>query len=105
MTLNNVPYDIAFAVRLGGHVLAGTWIITVSLLSKPRGVRIPGVVVGLWLALFTFFGSVLPVILLAPPGILIVVWFALLARKYKTTPTSAQSDDLSASPAAIGAGT
>jgi hypothetical protein len=88
MTLNNVPYDIAFPVRLGGHVLAATWIITAALLCRPRSERILGVVVGLWLGIYTFFGSVLPVSLLAPPGVLVVVWFGLLAWHHDTTPTA-----------------
>jgi len=88
MTLNDVPYDIAFPVRLGGHILAATWIITASLMSKPRSVRVLGIVVGLWLGLFTFFGSILPAALLGPPGILVVVWFGLLAWKFKTTPAA-----------------
>jgi len=101
MTLNDVPYDIAFPVRLGGHVLAGTWIMTVSLLCKPRSVRFLGVVVGLWLALYTFFGSALPVILLAPPGTLVVIWFGLLAWNYKITPTVAQTADERTSPTGV----
>ncbi|MGW5640882.1 hypothetical protein ACWEWQ_40175, partial [Streptomyces sp. NPDC003832] len=49
MTINEVPHEIAWSVRLGGHVLAGVWFITTSLLAAPRGVRVVGVVLGAWL--------------------------------------------------------
>ncbi|MGX6607929.1 hypothetical protein ACWKSP_38260 [Micromonosporaceae bacterium Da 78-11] len=90
MSLNDVPHDIAFPVRLGGHILAGVWVITVALLASSPSVRIVGVIVGLWLALYTFVGSVLPEILLAPAGILTLVWFGLVAWQAKpTTPALA----------------
>lgn len=86
MILNDVPHAIAWPVRLGGHIFAGVWVITVSLLCKPLGIRIIGIVVGLWLAAFTFFATVLPVSLLGPPGVLTCVWFGLLAWHYPVTP-------------------
>jgi len=86
MMINNVPDAIAWPVRLGGHILAGVWIITVSLLCRQWDLRIVGVVVGVWLAAFTFFATELPISLLGPPGILTCVWFSLLAWHYPHTP-------------------
>ncbi|MFE7127710.1 hypothetical protein [Streptomyces sp. NPDC057617] len=82
MLINNVPYDIAWPVRLGGHVLAGVWTITVSLLCRSTAIRAVGVVSGLWLALYTFFGAVLSNLWLSPQAFLTLVWFGLLAWKY-----------------------
>ncbi|TDV41107.1 hypothetical protein [Actinophytocola oryzae] len=39
-----------------------------------------GVVTGLWLAVYTFFGTVLPVVLLGRPGVMVIIWLGLLAR-------------------------
>lgn len=86
MIVNDVPYSIAWPVRLGGHVLAGLWLVPVSLLCAPLYLRIVGVVTGLWLAAYSFFGTILPVTLLAPPGVLTCVWFGLLAWHYRRTP-------------------
>ncbi len=86
MSLNNIPPDIALSVRLGGHVLAAMWIVSSSLLRKPLIIKTLGIVEGLWLALYTFFGSVLPISVLMPASILIVVWLVILGYKYPTTP-------------------
>ncbi|MFJ5780173.1 hypothetical protein [Streptomyces sp. NPDC093094] len=82
MTINEVLHDIAWAVRLGGHVMAGMWFITTSLLAAPRGVRVVGVVLGSWLALYSFLGNVLPQEALYPGGLLVPVWFLLLAWRH-----------------------
>lgn len=79
LMINEVAHDTAWAVRLGGHVLAGVWIVSSSLVSKTWPVRAVGVVTGLWLAGYSFVGNVLPESFLRPAGILILVWFALLA--------------------------
>lgn len=79
LMINDVPYETAWAVRLGGHVLAGVWIVSSSLVSKAWPVRVVGVVTGLWLAGYSFAGDVLPESALRPAGICILVWFALLA--------------------------
>lgn len=86
MIMNDVPHAIAWPVRLGGHILAGIWVVTASLLCRYWDLRIVGVVTGLWLAGFTFFATVLPVSLLGPPGVLTCVWFGLLAWHYPVTP-------------------
>ncbi|UVS80924.1 hypothetical protein [Actinokineospora sp. UTMC 2448] len=79
LMINDIAYDTAWAVRLGGHVLAGVWIVSSSLVSRTWPVRVVGVVTGLWLAGYSFVGDVLPESFLRPAGILILVWFALLA--------------------------
>jgi hypothetical protein len=79
LMINDVAYDTAWAVRLGGHVLAGVWIVSSSLVHRAWPVRVVGVITGLWLAAYSFVGHVLPESFLRPAGILILVWFALLA--------------------------
>ncbi|WP_285566516.1 MULTISPECIES: hypothetical protein [unclassified Streptomyces] len=85
MTLNLVPDDIYMPMRLGDHVIAATWLITVSLLSGPVLFRNPGILTGVWLALFSFFGAHLPIALLGPPGSLVVVWL-VMAGSYRLDP-------------------
>lgn len=97
LMINDVAYDTAWAVRLGGHVLAGVWIVSSSLVSKSWPVRVVGVVTGLWLGAYSFVGDVLPESFLRPAGILILVWFALLAISHRSdeerpsAPTSSAS--------------
>lgn len=79
LMINGIEYDTAWAVRLGGHVLAGVWIVSSSLVSKAWLVSVVGVITGLWLAGYSFVGDVLPESFLRPAGILILIWFALLA--------------------------
>ncbi len=87
MIINDVPHAIAWPVRLGAHIFAGVWLITVSLLCLPKSIRIVGVVTGgVWLAAFTFFATMLPVTLLGPPGVLTCIWFGLAAWHYPRTP-------------------
>ena len=79
LMINEIAYDTAWAVRLGGHVLAGVWIVSSSLVSRAWPVTAIGVITGLWLGAYSFVGNVLPEEFLRPAGILILVWFALLA--------------------------
>ncbi|MER7115064.1 hypothetical protein ABT332_11305 [Saccharomonospora azurea] len=79
LMINEVAYDTAWAVRLGGHVLAGVWIVSSSLVNRAWPVTAVGVITGLWLTGYSFVGNVLPESFLRPAGILILVWFALLA--------------------------
>ncbi|AXB41530.1 hypothetical protein [Amycolatopsis albispora] len=79
LMINEIAYDTAWAVRLGGHVLAGVWIVSSSLVSRAWPVGAVGVITGLWLAGYSFVGNVLPESFLRPAGILILVWFAFLA--------------------------
>ncbi|MFY1650979.1 hypothetical protein ACN27J_08785 [Solwaraspora sp. WMMB762] len=79
MMINGIEYETAWAVRLGGHVLAGVWIVTSSLASHFWPVRVVGVLTGVWLAGYSFVGTHLAEEFLRPAGIMILVWFALLA--------------------------
>ena len=40
-------------------------------------------VIASWLAVFSFFGGVLDMSLLAIPGVLVVVWLALMGWRYQ----------------------
>jgi hypothetical protein len=86
LMINDVDHDTAWAVRLGGHVLAGVWIVASSLVSRPWPIRVVGVLTGVWLAGYSFVGSHLAEEFLRPAGILILVWFALLAGLHRDEP-------------------
>jgi hypothetical protein len=79
LMINDISYETAWAVRLGGHVLAGVWIVASSLVSRSWLVRIAGLVSGVWLAGYSFVGTTVPEEFLSPAGIVTAVWFALLA--------------------------
>ena len=79
LAINGLPFDTYWPVRMGGHVLAGTWIIGSSLLTSKRAVLIVGLITGLDLGGYSFFGTVLPMTFVYPAGILIVVWLILIA--------------------------
>ncbi|MGW4109840.1 hypothetical protein ACWEFJ_03070 [Actinosynnema sp. NPDC004786] len=98
LMINDVEHDTAWAVRLGGHVLAGVWIVAASLVSRAWPVRVVGVVTGTWLAAYSFVGTVLPESFLRPAGILILVWFALLAVFHRAT----GEGPVATGPAAVG---
>ncbi|MFC8229433.1 hypothetical protein [Streptomyces sp. NPDC057287] len=106
MTLNLVPDDIYMPMRLGGHVMAATWLITVSLLSRPVLFRNLGIFTAAWLALFSFFGAHLPIALLGPPGVLVVVWL-VMAGSYRLDPlgglTRNTRDTLTKEPSSVAA--
>ena len=81
-SINGVPYDITWPIRLGGHVFAGTWIATSSLFAAHRSIRVVGVLTGVWLGGYSFVANIAPVPVLYPTSLLLVVWFALLAWRY-----------------------
>ena len=83
--INAVPYDITGPTRLGGHVLAGTWILVSALHARAVPARVLGAVTGVWLSGFSFVAHVVPGPVLYPAALLIVVWFALLAATQRTT--------------------
>ena len=85
MTLCNVEGAVANPVRLGGHVLCGIWIASVCLFCKNRILKYLGFFIASWLALYSFFGGVLPMSMLTLPGILVVVWLALMGWLYQET--------------------
>jgi hypothetical protein len=84
MMLYGVPFDIAWPVRLGGHILAGMWLLTVSGLCTDRVIRYIGFIPGLWLPLVTFFAqdNQTSKSLLGPPGVLVILWLLLVAAKF-----------------------
>lgn len=86
LMINAVEYDTAWAVRLGGHVLAGVWIVASSLVSRSWPVRVVGVITGIWLAGYSFVGTLLAEEFLRPAGIMILAWFALLAIFHRDDP-------------------
>ncbi|MEV4177033.1 hypothetical protein [Nonomuraea sp. NPDC049709] len=86
LMINAVEYDTAWAVRLGGHVLAGVWIVASSLVSRSWPVRVVGVLAGVWLAGYFFAGTLLAEEFLRPAGIMILVWFALLTIFHRDDP-------------------
>lgn len=98
LMINDVPYDTAWAVRLGGHVLAGVWIVSSSLVSRAWPVTVVGTITGLWLASYSFVGDVLPESFLSPAGICIVIWFALVAICHRP---AEERSAASASPASV----
>jgi hypothetical protein len=49
LLINGVPAETGDALRPGGHILAGMWIVTASLLATAALVRIIGVLGGAWL--------------------------------------------------------
>lgn len=86
MDVNGVPENIFMPMRLGGHVLAATWIIAVSLLSRPIAFRVVGLVTAALLALYSFLGTVLPVNFLIVPSVGTVVWFVIAALRHEPDP-------------------
>ncbi|EII4617364.1 hypothetical protein LHM76_002714 [Listeria monocytogenes] len=83
MTLCNVADAISSPVRLGGHVLCAIWIISVCLFAQSNILKYLGFFIASWLGLYSFFGGILPMSYLTVPGILVVVWLALLGFLYK----------------------
>lgn len=79
LAINEIPADLAWAVRLGGHVLAGTWIVAASLVNRSRVVTTLGVVTGTWLGAYSLVATSVPEEALRPAGIGIVLWFAAIA--------------------------
>jgi len=79
LSINGVDYDITWPVRLGGHVLAGVWLVTAALYARQRAVQVTGIATGLWLGSYSFIAPNVPEYVLYPASLLIVAWFALLA--------------------------
>ena len=55
----------------------------VCLFCRDRLLKYLGFFIASWLAVFSFFGGALDMSLLAVPGVLVVVWLALLGWRYK----------------------
>lgn len=87
LTLNNVAYSIYFPIRLGGHIFAGTW-ITLASLSATRAMRIVGVITGVWLGAYSFVSPFVSPKALGPDSVLVLVWLAIIAWRYRHTAVS-----------------
>ena len=57
-----------------------------SIACPDRLLKYLGFFIASWLAVFSFFGGVLDMALLAIPGVLVVVWLALMGWRYKPLP-------------------
>jgi hypothetical protein len=67
-------------------VLAGVWIVASSLVNRSWPVRMIGVITGVWLAGYSFAGTLLAEEFLRPAGIMILAWFASLAIFHRDNP-------------------
>ncbi|GAB3118097.1 hypothetical protein GCM10027160_29670 [Streptomyces calidiresistens] len=83
LLINEVPADLADPIRLAGHILAGLWIVTASLVHPVAAVRIVGTIAGTWLGGYTFVATSLPDGSLGPAGVLFTVWLILLAATHR----------------------
>ena len=97
LALNKVPHDIYIYVRLGGHVFAGIWFVSVSWPGS-LGVRVSGLIAGGWLFLYTFASPFLPLTALGPNGFVVLIWLALVAWH---NGTSSARSSLSLEPGAL----
>ena len=86
MDVNLVPEQIYMPMRLGGHVSSAVWIVAVSLLSRPKGFRVVGLVTAGMLALYSFVAPDVPQNLLLLPGAGTVVWFVIAGLWHKPDP-------------------
>ncbi len=84
LTINEVAYDITWPVRLGGHVLAGVWILLSSLYARQRAIQIVGALTGIWLGSYSFLANIAPEPVVYPASLLIIAWFILLATRYQS---------------------
>jgi hypothetical protein len=82
MLYYGVAFDVAWPIRLAGHLFAAIWLISASVTTRHWSIRIVGVLTALWLASYTFFFFALPESYLGPPGVLTCVWLALVAWRY-----------------------
>lgn len=79
LLINEVPAELADQIRLGGHILAGLWIVTAALVHRVAAVRIVGTVTGTWLGGYTFVAPFVPEGSLGPAAGMLIVWLILLA--------------------------
>jgi hypothetical protein len=94
-TLNGVPMDTVMPLRLGGHILAGTWIAVAS--RDIGGVASAiGFVLGPLLIVHALLAQWLPSWAIFPPFLLIPVWLLLVGRVLSAPVVSRQSQAVSA---------
>jgi hypothetical protein len=85
LMINHVPFEIAFNVRLGGHIFAGLWLMATSWRAT-KGMKITGMIAGIWLSGYTFLAPLLPAVFLSPASILMVIWLVIVAKQNRTVP-------------------
>ncbi len=86
LMLNHVPYQIAYPIRLGGHIFAGTW-ITLTSLRASGAMRVVGVVTGIWLAGYSFVSPFVSPKALGPDSVLVLVWLLIIAWRHRSSTT------------------
>jgi len=91
LAINGLAFDTYWPIRMGGHVLAGVWLIGTSLGRRQQATRIIGVLTGLDLGGYSFVGNVAPRTFVYPAGILLVVWLTLLAVNARSQPAEPAS--------------
>jgi len=84
LMINGIDGEIAWAVRLGAHMMAGVWIVSSSTVAHSWITRIVGIVTGLWLGGYSLVAPQLGEEFLRPAGILILVWFGAIAATAST---------------------
>lgn len=84
LAINGLPYDLTWPVRMGGHILAGVWLIASSVRAPRRSIQVVGVLTGIDLGGYSFVGNVLALPFVYPSSLLLVAWLALLAVHART---------------------
>jgi hypothetical protein len=94
-TLNGMPMDTVMPLRLGGHILAGTWI---AFASRDLGgaVGAIGFMLGPLLIVHAFLAPWLPPWAIFPPFLLIPIWLLLVGRLLTVAVPSGHSQTMSA---------
>ena len=82
MALNGIADTIYLPMRYGGHVSAALWIATASW-QATGATRIVGLLLAFDLGIYSFIPNG-PTVILFPSGILLPVWFWLVARLLNT---------------------
>lgn len=87
LTINELPYDLTWPVRMGGHVLAGVWLITASVYAPRLPVKIVGILAGIFLGGYSFVGNFAPLELIYPSSVLLIAWLLLIAAMHRSLET------------------
>jgi hypothetical protein len=94
-TLNGVPMETVMPLRLGGHILAGTWI---AIASRDLGgvAGAIGFLLGPLLIAHAFLTQWLPPWAIFPPFLLIPIWLSFVGRSLTAPVVSRSSRPVSA---------
>lgn len=77
LALKGIDPIIIEAIRLGGHLFAGIWIVPTALTGSLPS-KIAGTIAGAGLFLFTFLSPFLSMEALAPASIMLVIWLGII---------------------------